>query len=338
MQNDTFFNPNDTLINSKSTLVYSNDTSLYSKSTLVNPNDTSVYSKSTFATKNDTSLNSAQCNFCLNTFYNKWNKNKHELICKQRNDQTRLLELKNNIGPRLPDNKTECRYCNKNFCRVSSVNKHFLTCKEKKKYHEQLIQHSNTSNQIVNNNSHNNNCNNNTVNQQNNNNVVLNFGQENLSHIETEKIIDLLREIRKEYGQNQVFLMAGTLIESFDNLIRENPQNRNIVIPSCNSPYASVKTDQGWKTQSVDKTIDRAFKRSAKELYGQKETINDHNERVFKSDTNKMIFNEVKHFSSQGLSGNNPADPDVRQITQSFKANKIPHGPGGVGGGYLVDF
>ena len=88
--------------------------------------------------------------------------------------------------------------------------------------------------------------------------------------------------------------MAGTLIESFDNLIRENPQNRNIVIPSCNSPYASVKTDQGWKTQSVDKTIDRAFKRSAKELYDQKETINDHNERVFKSD-NSLTRSNTSH-------------------------------------------
>ena len=148
----------------------------------------------------------------------------------------------------------------------------------------------------------------------------MNFGQENLSHLQTENIINLLREIRKEYGDNQVYLMAGNLVDSFDNYIRENPENQNIVIPSCNSQYGNIKTDKGWEKVSLDKCLNKAFKRSANELYNKKETIQNCNEKVFKSETNKQIFSEVKHFVHNGLSGNND---DIRQIKSSFKLSKL---------------
>ena len=80
----------------------------------------------------------------------------------------------------------------------------------------------------------------------------MNFGKENLNHIETERIIGLLRDIRKEYGDNKVYLMAGNLIDSFDNYIREKPENRNIVIPNQKSIYGNVKTDNGKRWRLID--------------------------------------------------------------------------------------
>ena len=116
--------------------------------------------------------------------------------------------------------------------------------------------------------------------------------------------------------------MAGNLVDSFDGYIREIPQNKNIIIPNQKSLYGNVKTDQGWKKVSVDKCLNTAFRNSAKELYSQKESIQNCNEKVFKSETNKQIFSEVKQFADNGLVNSTNGD-DLRQIKTSFKVGKL---------------
>jgi len=262
------------------------------------------------------------CEFCLKVFCNKQAKKRHIESCKQKNDPTRMLEVEQGIIPIFPDKNNECRFCNKEFCRI---NEHLKVCKEKEKYHQILLKDKvnvsiQTQNNVTNNVQNQNNVTNNVQNQQNNNNIILNFGQENLNHIQTENIINLLREIRKEYGDNQVYLMAGNLVDSFDNYIRENSQNQNIVIPSCNSQYGNIKTERGWEKVPVDKCLNKAFKHSAKELYKKKESIQNCNEKVFKSETNQQIFSEVKQFANNGLNGNNE---ETRQLKSSFKIGKL---------------
>ena len=43
------------------------------------------------------------CSFCLNKFCNKYTKNRHELICPDRNDPIRLLEIKIGVDPDTPN-------------------------------------------------------------------------------------------------------------------------------------------------------------------------------------------------------------------------------------------
>lgn len=260
-----------------------------------------------------------RCDFCLKTFFNSSNKIKHLKICKSKDDPIRKLEIEQSIKPIIPESKTECRYCNKVFSRSGLLNNHVLECEQREKYHKKLIR---TSSDLPKSdfsiNTQNNNC---TIQNQQNN-LILNFGKENLNHIETERIIGLLRDIRKEYGDNKVYLMAGNLIDSFDNYIREKPENRNIVIPNQKSIYGNVKTETGWKKMAVDRCLNTAFKSSAKELYKKKESIDSHNEKVFKSETNEQIFSEVQQFAKNGLT-NSTNNDDLRQIKSSFKVGKL---------------
>ena len=157
---------------------------------------------------------SKKCCYCMNSFYNKGTMKRHLLTCRQKEDPIRLMEIGQSIKLVLPDCKTECRFCNKNFCKSTLLNKHLLVCKKREEYLDNLQKQQT----IINNN-----INNNTTNNVHNgdNKLILNFGQENLNHIQIENIIQLLRGIRKEFGDDKVYLMAGDLITSFDNYVRD---------------------------------------------------------------------------------------------------------------------
>lgn len=116
--------------------------------------------------------------------------------------------------------------------------------------------------------------------------------------------------------------MAGNLISSFDNYIRENPENNNLIIPDSKCLYAETKIEDGWEKTSIDRSLNKAFKNSAKELYTRKEEIDSSNNRVFTSGTNKEIFSEVKQFSNKGFNHYHSQD-DLRQVKTSFKISKL---------------
>lgn len=256
------------------------------------------------------------CRYCLHTFTTKKHKNRHLLTCKYHDDPIRLLEIENDIIPELPESITECRFCNKMYHNTSNLNKHMTNCKEREIYKQILIKEK--SQITINNN--NNNCNNVNCNNTINNKLILNFGQENLNHLQTENIINLLREIRKEFGNDQVYLMAGNLITSFDNYIRETPENNNLMIPDSKCLYAEVKIENGWEKVSIDRSLNKAFKSSASELYNKKEEINETNERVFKS-INTKIFSEVKQFANKGFI--HGCGEELRQVKTDFKLSKL---------------
>ena len=256
------------------------------------------------------------CRYCLNTFSTKKHKNRHLLICKYIDDPIRLLEIENDIIPELPESNTECRFCNKIYHNTSNLNKHITTCKEREVYKQILIKE---KTQITINNNCNNNCNNTT---NINNKLILNFGQENLNHLQTENIINLLRDIRKEFGNDQVYLMAGNLITSYDNYIRETPENSNLRIPDSKCLYAEVKIENGWEKTSVDRSLNKAFKSSASSLYNKKEEIDTANERVFQSSANNDIFSEVKQFAKKGFEHSYRGE-ELRKVQTSFKVSKL---------------
>jgi hypothetical protein len=264
---------------------------------------------------------SIKCEFCLNIFHCKKYKKIHQENCKLKNDPIRLLEIEKKIKINIPGSKTECRFCNKDFCRLSVLNKHIIHCKEREDYHKQLLTKS-TEMQIQNIGTLNNgtmNINNGTV----NNITINNFGQESLDHLQIEKTIDLLRKIRAEYDAEDVYISAGELIISFDKYIREVPENRNISIPDPKGIYANIKTTEGWEMHLIEKVLNKGFKKSANLLYDTKNSINDHNTRVFESNTNKSIFTEIKDFANKGFKHSKYGDTKSRQIKTSYKISKL---------------
>ena len=245
-----------------------------------------------------------KCCFCLNNFFNKETMKRHQQKCKQRDDPIRLLEVEQKIEPVLPDSKTCCRFCDKELSRISYLNKHLIICKKREEYHQML----NLNNNIINNNF------NNIIN-------IINFnipGQES-DQVLTEHIIDRLREFPKK-TIDSICLMAGNLICSYDNLLRKDPRNQNIIIPEPKSLYAEIVTPNGWKKESADTCLNKTFKNSANKLFDRKDEIDNYNKKVFKIKQNIEIFSEVKKFGINGFAENTR---DVQKIKTSFKVDKL---------------
>ena len=279
--------------------------------------DATEMKKSGIKTQNDHLDTLNTCKFCLNNFFKK-NIKKHLLSCKQRDDPIRLLEIDQDICPVLPDSKTECRFCNKNLCNTSYLNKHVLICKEREDYHQTLLAKKKVQKvtSITNNNT-------NIGVQNNNTNVIINLGgSENLDHIQIEKIIDMWRIINKKYEPTQTYLRAGKLITSFDDYIRENIKNRNIIIPNSKCLYCEKKTLTGWEKVEIDECLNSAFKNSAEELYTRKDEIEECNDKVFQFQSNIDVFSEVKQFAKRGFNHCKYPD-DLRKIKSGYKIGKL---------------
>ena len=278
--------------------------------------------------KNDTldPKNDKICQFCLNTFSTNWYKNNHEKICKSSKDPLRLFEMENGIKP-LTCSKNQCRFCNVSFCRPIVLQNHYKICKKRENYFEKIKKENvvqtniQNANQIQNANVINN------INNINNNVTIINMGgKETIDHIEIEQILELWRTINKTYDNSQIYLKAGKLVTSFDNLIRELPENKNIFIPNSKCLYSEVKTPTGWEKKEVEESLNTAFKNSAKLLYGTKESIETHNDKVFKVDQNKRVFSEVKQFADRGLDHTNSqyyCPDDQRKIRSGYKIGKL---------------
>jgi hypothetical protein len=306
-----------------------NSTSDLQNSTLDLQNSTLDLQNSTLDLQNSTpnlqNSMSNKCEFCLNTFFNKYTKNRHQEICKFKEDPVRLLEIQNNVSAKEAKSKYECRFCNKDFSRKSVLHNHFETCKERDDYYKELqvqkvniqnqnkiqnqttIQNQNqTNNQNQINNQIQNQANNsgsvNTLNNGTINNYNINvFGQENTDHIQAERLIQMLRDLSLDYSKDQVYLSAGEFINLVNKYIREVPENDNFSIPDPKGVYAEIKTETGMEKVPIDRYLEKSFKSSAKTILSKKETINEQNERVFKSETNKSIFSEVKGFADNGF-------------------------------------
>jgi hypothetical protein len=267
------------------------------------------------------------CQFCLKHVSNIYNLKRHQTVCKDREDPVRLLEIEKGVKPCLASSKFECRFCNNEFFNTSNLKKHFKVCKDRKDYLNYLNNYQKQTNNITNNNITNNVTNNNITNNVTNNvNVIINvLGNEDTAHIDILKIIEKLRDVDKNYGKNQYYLKAGEMVISYDNILREIPENQNIFIPNLRSTHIEVKTDSGWEKKEIEQVLDTTFKTSAERLYNTKESIEAVNNNVFKHEKNKNIFNEVKQFAECGFKHSHSQSygaGDQRKVKKSYKIAK----------------
>jgi hypothetical protein len=273
-------------------------------------------------------LDKNKCGYCLYSFCNNYSLRRHQENCKSKDDPVRLLEIEKGIEPCLAASKTECRFCNKLFFNTSKLNKHNLNCKDRKKYHDELLNKPTRKSTIGNNiNVNNNYINNGTI----NNSITINLlGNEDTSHIDIYKIIENLRKLNNEYGNEHIYLQAGEMVINYDEILREVPENKNLYLPDDRSIYAEVKIEDGWKKMERENVLNTSFKNSAKKLYESQESINSVNEKVFKTKSIQNVFKEVGEFSKKGFKHNSASSvveeynqEDKKKIYKQFKINQL---------------
>ena len=216
-----------------------------------------------------------------------------------KDDPIRQLEMKANIEFQPPPPNT-CRFCKSAFSRTSSLNRHLHDCKEIEIYKEQLqlkVQH------ITNNNT---NCNNDYSTTNNNNitnNITINaIGSETINHIALEKITKMLIQQGKEFVEESVYLISGNTVIEYQKMLREIPENRNLIIPSWRSPCALIKTpgSDEFVKMEIGEALDTSFRNTAKILF---EKINEIKELRggFSNEQTHEMHNLVKFLGSHGI-------------------------------------
>jgi len=125
------------------------------------------------------------------------------------------------------------------------------------------------------------------------------FGNEDLSHINPERIIEKWRQINK--GDKEEYNRAGKLVVTFHELVNENPKNKNIKLSNIKSPVTTIQGPQGPITQATNDTINGVIKTRAGQLVRFKETIQEQNENVFKSKNNLLTWKHIEKFNYLGI-------------------------------------
>jgi len=282
-------NPKDTLVNPKDTSDNPKDTSGNPKDTSANPKDTLVNPKDTSGNPKDT-----MCEWCLKTFYNCANKNKHLKICKMVNDPVRILEMELKITPCI--NSECCRFCKKQFSRKAILNKH--NCQDKIEYLKEL----NKTNKIT--------INNNTIN------IFINE-----QNIDIESIVDQLRKLNKMYGDDS-YTKAGNLVLFLDEQMSQEQSNINVFIPNAKSLTGMILTSNGWELNPAEEILDIKFKSTATKLVSLKPDIDKHNPKVFQQSNNRLTFIEAAEIGKHGWR-HGVGTIAKRELKTKFKVNTI---------------
>lgn len=262
--------------------------------------------------------NTNQCEHCLQTFFNIYNKNKHYRSCKFKDDPIRALENELDIRPELPTCETECRFCHKVLSRASILHKHIFICKERIRYYEQLKKKTiiiPSGGCLIQNITNNNTINNNSIN-------INVFGKENLSHVEIERIIDEMRKINKTIEPSEDYLRAGKWVISFNCIVNENPENINNYLPDAKSMVTETLTEHGWVKQHTDDAVEQTFKVRSGQLVQIKDKIEDHNPKVFEASTTQRSWNHLEQFEKHGL-GYNCQSSKNRRLRSAFKVSML---------------
>ena len=262
--------------------------------------------------------NQKKCVWCLNVFFNTYNRNRHSKTCKLLNDPARKVEIELGITPDL--NSPVCRFCTKEY---RCVSKHI--CKERDNYLEKLKKipqgnsNGNGNNITINNN--NNNSNNSIIND-NSINITLNIHKkEDTENLNIELLIDELRKLNRLHGKENHFLIAGNLVVFLDGQITQKVENVNAFIENTKSLAGQLLTEKGWEIMPVDEIIDLKIKNTANKLVELRPDIDKHNPKVFQQQDSRLTMNQVEQIGMHGL-----RTTGKRGIKSKMKVNTIVNG------------
>jgi hypothetical protein len=152
----------------------------------------------------------------------------------------------------------------------------------------------------------------------NNINIINIFGNEDLSHIDPEQIIDKLRELNRIKDED--YNKAGKLVISFHGFVNKNENNHNLILPNIQSKFVKVKTTEGIILQPIEETVDNFMKVRAGQLVTFKDKINENNEKVFQSEKSRRTWKNIESFGKDGMKHTFTYN-DTRQMKTNVKVN-----------------
>ena len=290
-------------------------------------NDTEVTANDTGVTENDTSI---RCKYCKKGFKRKYNKDQHEDVCKE-HDEIWDLEKECKVEHKVQQNELECKFCNKIFSRNGSLTRHNGVCEERRKYKKELegmLEEKKENGKTINNNVKIQNAN--TIND--NTNVIFVLGEESIKHVDTEKVVKMIMEVKSKLRDENVYMISGQTVVDFHKMIREDERNRNVVVPNERRQIAYVRRDGGFVKEEVSEVMDESFKNTSEKLYRTMETIEEDMDG-FNSAKTRNIHVCVGSFSKRGFKGHGPLPvnmvkynhrrEDVQRIKRRFKVANV---------------
>jgi len=263
------------------------------------------------------------CQYCTNIFFNKNTLRRHEKTCKMKDDPCRLLEIEMGIQHKKSENLI-CYFCNKTLFRADSLTRHLSICKERGLYHEQLLKQNQEKEQkIIQQTINNGTINNGTINNGTINNTIVFNTPRSLQHIQAEKIIQFLRDLKQHHLPDQTYEKAGDLIIMMENYIQENEENKNFVIPDYKSVVGYIKNKEDWTVTGIENPLNQQFKETAGIIYEKRSDIENVNEKVFENNNNVEIFKHVKQFNNKGFGYDIYGDQKIKSIKSNYKITKL---------------
>ena len=247
-----------------------NDTKSIPNDSKNDPNDSIDIPNDSKNVPNDSKT---KCEYCNKVFSTQSNKIKHSKKCKMKNDKVWTLENECKVEHKQQECKLQCKYCKKVYSKTGNLTRHLETCKTKEGYIMALTEQKETTkvSSVTNNITNNNN------NIQNANTIInINvLGQESTEHITYERIRGLLRDVLSKQKNENVYVTSGEAVIAFHKLLREDENNRNIIIPHERRQIAYVKREGGgtFEKEEINKALEESFCNSSKKLNEQMNTV-----------------------------------------------------------------
>jgi len=326
--NESLSEPNESLSEPNESLSEPNASLSEPNESLSEPNASRGEPKTTSGDTETKNVKSPKCEYCLRMFVNGSSLKRHLTRCKLKDCEIRKKEIKvNKLDTEekiefVPPPPNTCRFCKTCFTHACNLTRHLKTCKEKEIYKEQLdvkyeklIQNIETQN-----NTHNDNSTNIT------NNVTINaLGKETLEHINMQKVIEMISKHKAE-GQTDhktVFVIAGNMVSDYQKMIREVPENRNLMVGHERRQTAKIKRDEKFEVEEMNEALQEAFKNTSGHFYDKMSEIEENQTRPFKRDT-KEIHKKVNDLKNHGFAVGRWKDED--KVRRRFKVANMDVG------------
>jgi hypothetical protein len=282
------------------------------KDTLNSQKDTFSPQKDTLDSQKDTLSN---CKFCLKHFSNTYNLKRHQIICKDREDPVRLLEIEKCVKPRTSICKTECRFCNKDFSRTSILNKHYSFCKDREDYHKNLLSIEKQATTI---NNYYGTVNNNV------NNLICNVGEENIEHITNREFLSLVNKFTKKIKNinnvKELKSIQSKLIIDFGKLINKHPENKNSWLTNVKSDFGVVKRNNEEQLLRFPDFVEQILINTTKKLSDRHDTFSENHDL---DDESNELLNETYEFQNGAEHYQDLSKKHLKELNDSIRISYV---------------
>lgn len=237
---------------------------------------------------------SDRCAYCLKVFPSKLER--HMKTCRMKDDDIRRLEMQLN-KQYAPTDSNVCRFCKAAFSKSCHAKRHMALCRERDAYRELLVMSCQTVSDAVH-----------------------PLGKEDLRHIDMHRIVDMVVFHKSDVENKTVYVVAGTLVVEFHKMLREAPQNRNIIVKHERRQTALVKRDVAFEKDDTDTILAESFKNTARHLYNTLANLERQQPAPFRLDT-RAIHEKIGDLVRFGLGLGKLKDGET--IRRKFKLANV---------------